>query len=380
LRIGINALFLLPGKVGGSEVYIRNLVKWLARVDPANEYFIFINRESSGVFEEIAPSVKVVQSGINAVSRPKRILYEQFVLPLKTRSLKLDVLLSAGMTSPFYCSVPSVVVIFDLQHINLPENFPRGYLVFLRSIIRISARTSTKVITISTKSKDDLVRFYRIKPRDVIVTHMAVDRGVFFRRSREEIASVRKRFGLPERFILYIASSLPHKNYERLLEAFSLVKKRIEGVKLVLIGARDYGHDVIAAKIKELELTNDVVFLGWLPFEDIPLVYAASELFVFPSLHEGFGIPVLEAFATGVPVVCSNIEPIKEVAGDGARLVDPMDPADIAGGILEVLTDMDLRRRLIQNGLKWSETFSWEKTARETLATLESVVKRPKEV
>lgn len=373
LRIGINALYLIPGKVGGSEVYIRSLVKWLASIDSENEYYIFINRESAGVFDDIAPSAKIVQSGINAVSRPKRILWEQFVLPFKTKRLGIDVLLSAGMTSPFICPVPTVVVIFDLQHINQPENFPTWYLIFLRGIINLSARTSKKVITISTKSKDDIVRFYKLKPWKVVVTYMAVDHGVFYRRTSEEVASVKKRYGLPGRFILYIASSLPHKNYERLLEAFVTVREKIKGIKLVLIGARDYGHDVIAEKIKALDLTDDVVFLGWLPFEDIPLIYAASDLFVFPSLHEGFGIPLLESFATGIPVVASGIEPITEVAGGAARLVDPFNPNDIARGVIEVLTDTDLRRSLIQRGLKRSGEFSWEKTASETLDTLLSV-------
>ena len=129
----------------------------------------------------------------------------------------------------------------------------------------------------------------------------------------QELDAVRKKYSLPASFALYIASSLPHKNYERLLQAFKIVKASHKDLKLVLIGARDYGHDVIKKKIEELGLEGEVVFLGWLPFEDIPVIYSAADLFVFPSLHEGFGIPVLEAMACGVPVVCSDIEPLDEV-------------------------------------------------------------------
>ncbi|MDP2690531.1 MAG: glycosyltransferase family 1 protein, partial [Deltaproteobacteria bacterium] len=290
MRIGINALYLLPGKVGGSETYIRNLVKWLPRVSPGTEFVIFANRESAGVFESISADVEVVNCPLNAVSRPARILWEQLVLPFQVKRRRIDILLSAGMTAPFFCPVRSFVMIYDLQHENQPENFNRWYLLFLRAIIYLSAKTSKGVMTLSKKSKDDIVKFYGIRPSKVGVTYMASDAEAFHKRGAGEVAAVRQRYGLPERFILYIASSLPHKNYERLLSAFKAVKEKDASIKLVLIGARDYGHDAVEARILELGLRDDVVFLGWLPFEDIPLVYSAADLFVFPSLHEGFGI------------------------------------------------------------------------------------------
>ncbi len=376
MRIGINALYLIPGKVGGSEIYIRNLVKWLPRVCAQDEFVVFANRESAGVFESISPEVKVVNCALNAASRPARILWEQLVLPFQVRIHGIDVLISGGMTAPFFCPVRSYVMIYDLQHINQPENFSRFQLLFLRSIIYMSAKSARGVLTLSEKSKSDIVRHYRIAPKDVFVTHLASDAGSFRKRSAEETAGVRKRYKLPERFILYIASSLPHKNYERLLEAFSEVKAADAGIKLVLIGARSYGHDVIAAKIDELGLKEDVVFLGWLPFEDIPLIYSACELFVFPSLHEGFGIPVLEAMAAGVPVVCSGIEVLSEVAGDAALFVDALDTGSIARGMLKVLQDRVLREGLVKKGLKRAAMFSWEKTAADTLRAVKANMRR----
>lgn len=375
MRIGINALYLLPGRVGGSETYVRNLVKWLPRVAPSNEYVIFINRESAGVFEGLAPGARIVECPVNASSRPMRILWEQIALPFQAYKYGLDVLLSAGMTAPFFSPVPSVVVIYDLQHINQPENFSRWYLFFLRAIIYLSAKRSDGVITLSKKSKEDIQKHYRIRAGYIGVTWMASDTEAFHIRNASEVTSVRKKYGLPESFILYIASSLPHKNYQRLLEAFKTVKGTIKDMKLVLIGARDYGHDAIAAKISELGLVDDVMFLGWLPFEDIPLIYAASKLFVFPSLHEGFGIPVVEAFACGVPVVCSGIEPLVEVAGGAALLVDPISVDEIASGIIRAITDASLRERLVRDGLKRASEFSWEKTAASTLSFLRRHVK-----
>lgn len=373
LRIGINALYLLPGKVGGSETYIRNLVKWLPLAEGRNSYTVFVNNESKGVFKA-SSRVEVVDCGINAENRPKRILWEQTRLPIEAKRRKLDCLLSAGMTAPFVSHVPSFVVIYDLQHVNQPENFGKFYLLFLKSIIYLSARRSRGVITLSEKSKRDIVSVYGIRPGDVGVTYLACDTDAFRRRTPSEIASVRAKYKLPERYILYSASSLPHKNYQRLLEAFKIVKGKDAGIKLVLTGARDYGQEAIIKKIDALGLKDDVVFLGWLPFEDMPVIYSAAELYVFPSLHEGFGIPVLEAFASGVPVVCSRIEPVTEVAGDAAFYVDPMSVDDMASGISKVLDDKALRERLVTIGLKRASEFSWKKTAEETLAIINKLL------
>ena len=373
MRIGINALYLLPGKVGGSEVYLRNLVRCIARVAPENEYLLYVNKESAGLIGGVG--VEVVRCNVRAESRPMRILYEQTALPILARRHRLDALLSAGMTAPFFCPVTSVLTVYDLQHINEPQNFNRWYLLFLKTIIALSAKSASAVLTLSEKSRRDIVRFYGLSPERVAVTYLAADRAVFYRRTEDEIAALKTKYGLPPEFILYIASSLPHKNYERLLSAFVEIKRRRPDIKLALIGARDYGHETIKARLASLGLNEDVVFLGWLPFEDIPAIYSAASLFVFPSLHEGFGIPVLEAFASGVPVVCSKIEPLDEVAGDAALFIDPLSVEAIAEGILKVLGDRQLRDKLVAKGLKRAGEFSWERMASQTLSFIERAQK-----
>lgn len=372
MRIGINALYLLPGKVGGTEIFIRNLVRSIAEVDSSNEYFIFINRESRGVFDGTGPNFTVVECPINATSRPVRILWEQLVLPFQLKRRRIDVLYNAGMTAPFICPSVSLVVIYDLQHVNQPQNFPRYYLFFLRSIIYLSARTSEGIITISNHVKDDIVKHYRIPPEKVFVTYSAADLSSFCPRDEEEVGRVREKYELPDRFVLYIASSLPHKNYRRLIEAFAELNRRDKGLKLVLIGARDYGAEVIRGTIKEMGLEKEVVFLGWLPFEDLPPIYCASSVFVFPSLHEGFGIPIIEAMACGVPVVCSGIEPLIEVAGGAAHHVDPESVESIAEGIRAVLEDSSLRDDLVAKGIERAKIFSWKAAAEETLKVMGS--------
>ncbi len=376
MRIGINALYLLPGRVGGSEVYIRSLVKFITRAGSTHEFFIFINRETKGVFDALAPPLNVIECNVRACSRVKRILYEQVVLPVKVRDLKIDALFSAGMTAPFFCPVKSVLAIYDLQHINQPENFPRMQLPFLRGITRLSAKGADRIVTISHAVKRDIVTHYKIPGHKVFVAHLAADRKVFFPRDEKEVADARRRLKLPDRYILYLASSLPHKNYERLLNAFLEVRASEPGVKLLLAGAREHGAGEIKEKIESLGLGNDVVLLGWLPFEDIPLLYSAASLLAFPSLHEGFGIPVVEAMASGVPVVCSSIEVLKEVAADAALFVDPLLPQDIARGMLRVLRDKALREDIIKKGINRAAQFSWENTAGITLKAIEGLMEK----
>lgn len=378
MRIGVNALYLLPGKVGGSEIYVRNLVKWLPKAGRGNEFVVYANRESEGVFEEVPGRVRVVRCSVSASNRPARILYEQTVLPILAAKDRLDALISAGMTGPFVSTVPSFTMIYDLQHVNQPQNFGRVYLSFLRSIIYMSAKRSLALLTLSEKSKRDILKHYNIRPDRVDVTYLASDKASFSKKGPEEISDIRKKYNLPASFVLYIASSLPHKNYERLLEAFKIVKEGRKELKLVLIGARDYGHEAIKKKIAGLGLTDDVVFLGWLPFEDIPVIYSAADLFVFPSLHEGFGIPILEAMACGVPVVCSDIEPLDEVAGNAARMVDPKEVSSIAEGMVDVLNDKALREKLVKAGVKRAASFSWEKTAKDTMKAISAHINKGK--
>jgi glycosyltransferase involved in cell wall biosynthesis len=376
VRIGINALYLLPGKVGGSETYIRSLVQHLLEIDRENTYCIFINRESIGIFPESDPRVKIVLCPIKATNRPLRILWEQFILPFQVWRHKVDVLLSAGMTSPFFCPAPSVLVIYDLQHVNQPQNFQPLYRFFLKTIIYLSAKTADRIITISEHVKLDIILHYKIRRHNIMVGYLAVDQDQFFPIGSEDIEDIRTKYELPEHYILYAAALLPHKNHERLLQAFKEIHENMAGMTLVLTGAWETGYDKTMRMISSSGLQNKVIMLGWLPFGDIPAIYRGAQLFVYPTLHEGFGLPILEAMASGVPVVCSEIEPLIEVAGDAALFVDPYDHQDIARGISLALHERDVRAKLIQKGLHRVRNFTWEKTAKDTLEFLISMMRK----
>jgi len=209
-----------------------------------------------------------------------------------------------------------------------------------------------------------------------MVGYLAVDQDQFFPIGGEDIEDIRTKYELPEHYILYAAALLPHKNHDRLLQAFKEIHKNMPGMMLVLTGAWETGYNSIMGMIKENDLQNNVIMLGWLPFEDIPAIYRGATLFVYPTLHEGFGLPILEAMASGVPVVCSKIEPLIEVAGDAALFVDPYDHRDIARGISLVLNSWEERAKLIQKGLHRVRNFTWEKTATDTLEFLRSMIRK----
>lgn len=374
MKIGINALYLLPGKVGGSETYLRNLVKGLAAANKENDYVLFVNRETEGVIASLSANVHIAVCPVTARNRPERILWEQCGLPRYLKRHKIDILLSAGMTAPFFCPIPSVLVLHDLQHVNQPRNYPLHYLLILRSIIYASAKRVDGIIAISRQVKDDIVRLYHIPPEKIEVVHHGVDHNAFTNtETQHDAAAMRARYGLPERYILYAASSLPHKNHERLFQAFADIRRRVPGLKLVLSGARDKGESALTQKIKAMGLDQDILTLGWIPFEDVPALLRASAAFIFPSLHEGFGLPVIEAMACGVPVVCSNIEPLPEIAGEAALFVNPYSPSSIADGIITVLTDQTMRDNLVQKGLVRANEFTWEATARKTLQFMKTI-------
>jgi len=373
LHIGINALYLLPGRVGGAETYTRNLVKWLLAVDPTNTYSIFINEESAGVFDSLAPRLTVVPCAFKASRRPVRILWEQCVLPFQVRSRKIDIVLSTGLTTPFACSATSILVLYDLQHVNQPQNFSKLYLPFLKSIIYASAKSADAILTISNHVKNDVVKFYKVRPENIEVTYLGVDRDLFTADRLPLTPAMREKYRLPSRYLLYAAASLPHKNHPRLFAALKYAKQHIPDLKLVLIGARDKGEDTLANEIRRQGLENDVVLLGWIPFEDVPAIYQGCEAFVFPTLHEGFGLPIIEAMACGVPVICSRMEPLLEVAGDAALFVDSLDFESIGKGIVSLLNDPAARASLVEKGFKRASEFTWEATARKTLAFIETV-------
>jgi glycosyltransferase involved in cell wall biosynthesis len=360
LRIGVNALYLIPGGVGGTEIYLRNLLRVLGEIDGTNEYFLFTNRETGTELGPELPNFHRVEQPVRAISRPARIAWEQTVLPLAAAARQIDVLLNPGFTAPLVCGCPQVTVFHDLQHKRHPEHFRWFDLPFWRFLLFWSAHLSRIVIADSEATATDLDRFYRLPPQKVRIVPLGVDPNFF------TIARARHT----EPLLLSVSTLHPHKNLDRLLRAFAVFHGKRPEFRLVIAGLRGFDSANLERLRDALGLAAAVEFTGWIPREELYSLYARACAFLYPSTFEGFGLPVLEALAAGVPTACSGIEPLASTAGDAALQFDPNDEAAIADAIERLVSDTKLREALATKGPERASRFSWHTTARLTLEAL----------
>ena len=352
-RIGVNALYLIPGGVGGTEIYLRRLLAALAAIDRENEYFVFTNRETRDLVPAQA-NFHARPQAVRARFRPARILWEQLVLPFETS--KLDVLFNPGFTAPAFAACPSVTVFHDLQHKRHPEHFRWFDLPFWRLLLWTSAHRSRKLIAVSEATRADLARFYGLAPETIAVVHHGVE-AEFFSLDRSRT----------EPFVLCVSTLHPHKNLDRLIRAYARKKRDFT---LVIAGMRGFFARQLDCLIRELGVEASVRVTGWIPRAELLDLFARADAFVYPSTFEGFGMPVLEAMAAGLPVACADIAPLREVAGDAALFFDPLREQAIEDALDRVTSDVALRARLGVEGPLRARGFTWERCARETLRQL----------
>jgi glycosyltransferase involved in cell wall biosynthesis len=359
-RIGVNALYLIPGGVGGTEIYLRELLAALASIDTTNEYFVFTNLETGQDLTPKQANFHWKPQAVHAAFRPARILWEQTVLPMEAWRYSLDVLFNPGFTVPLAARCPLVATFHDLQHKRYPEYFRWFDLPFWRFLLWASAHRSRRLIAVSEATRADLLRFYRLPADRVTVAPHGVN-PQFFTLNRSHI----------EPYLLCVSTLHPHKNVERLVRAYAS-KPRED--KLVLAGLRGFQTSAIESLIADLGIGTRVTIPGWLPREDLIRLYERAHAFVYPSTFEGFGMPVLEAMAAGIPVACADIPPLREVAGEGtdeaALFFDPLDEDAIASALDRIATDTQLRRELAAAGPERARRFTWVRSAEKTLAAL----------
>src|SRR5712692_1033774 len=382
LRIGVNALFLIPGGVGGTEIYLRNLLGALAEIDNVNQYVIFLNEETAVAEPPLtpaAPNFLAVSCGVRATNRPRRLLWEQLVLPVRAGACNLDVLFSPGFTSPWFTGgCPKVTVIHDLQHVRQPGNFGRVELAAWRASVWISAHFSRQIITVSERSRRDIIEVYRLPKERVHVIRHGVEAA--FSRARSDPAVERaplERLGVGGwPYLLSVSTIHPHKNWARWLEAYRQLAGEGWPQHLVIAGLRGKYSQELASSIDESGLGGRVHPIGWVSREALLALFKFADALVFPSTFEGFGMPVLEAMAAGVPVACSDIPPLREAAGGAAVFFDPHSAESIAAAVRRLLREEDLRRQLVDLGRENAAHFSWTRAAEQTLTVLRKPVKR----
>jgi glycosyltransferase involved in cell wall biosynthesis len=368
MKIGVNALYLLPGEVGGTEIYLRQLLRAIAREDRDNEYLVFTNRETGSDLVPESPRFRYFPQRVAAANRPARILYEQFRLPAVLRRERVDVLFNPGFTAPCFTRIPMVTVFHDLQHARHPEYFKRIDLPFWRLLLRQSAKRSQRLIAVSEATRKDILEHYAdVRLERVVAIHHGVEDEFFqLERHVDEVSP----------YILCVSTLHPHKNIERLLRVFQQIRKHWPRLRLVLAGMRGFHAECIEGLILSLELSTAVTITGWIAREELYRLYAGAEIFVYPSTFEGFGMPVLEAMAGRVPIACSAIPPLQEIAGEAALFFDPSSESQMQAAIERLLSEPATAEVMVARGNLQVHQFTWQNAARKTIDVIRDATPR----
>ena len=363
MRIGVNTLFLERPETGSGQ-YTRHLLEALARVDSTNEYLLF----SPGP----APSISNTQYPI---SNRAKLWFEQVSFPRACRHL--DLAHVPYLASPLFPTVPTVVTVHDLIPLILPAYRGSPLVRLYTRLVAAAARKAQAIITVSQASERDIIRCLRVPPERVHVTYEAAGETLQPVEDEAHLAAIRQKYALPERYLIFLGGFDQRKNVSTLLRAFALLVNKQQQARLVIAGKLPGRDSPLfpdpCRLVRELGVEKTVIFTGWVPEEDKPALLSGATAFVFPSLYEGFGLPVVEAMACGTPVVASDRSSLPEVVGEGGILVEPTDAEALAEAMEALLVDDALRDELRQRALAQAAKFSWKQTALETLAVYRKV-------
>jgi glycosyltransferase involved in cell wall biosynthesis len=376
VHVGLNLLYLVPGETGGMETYARELVPALLEEEPGLKLTAFVNREAADALGSAwGERVEVVVVPVWARRRVEWVRGEQQLLPPRAKRAGVDLVHSLAGTGPAWGAFVRVVTINDLIYKIYPEAHAGLRSLGMRVLVPLAARRSQRVIAPSQWTRDDLVRLLGVPPGKIDVVPDGLGTSARAVPVAEDV--LRGRYDLGDRtVVLTVSAKRPHKNLERLLEAVAAIPPE-ERPLLVLPGYATPFEHALERKARELGLDDDARFLGWVPDDELEGLYALARCFVFPSLYEGFGLPILEAMSRGVPVVCSDRSSLPEVAGSAARFFDPEEPRAIAEAIRAVLGDPAEADRLRVAGRAQAARFDWRETARGTIASYERALAAP---
>jgi len=370
MRIGIITDVVDGEKSGiGTDTY--NLIKQLNLVDKENKYHLIHHTPTD---LDIYKSNKEILVPLPSLILGKGLVWRYITLTLKLKSQDFDLVHDPFGIGPlaFQMSFKKVITIHDLTPFLFPKQYPTYSVILHKLLLPKTTRNADRIITISICSKRDIIKYLKVPENKIDVIYRASGKQ-FIPLGEKEVRERRRKCDLDFPFILYVGVLHPRKNIPRLIEAYHQVKKTGVAHKLVIGGKKLFKYTDIFEIIARLNLERDVVFTGYVPDEDLPGLYNAADLFVFPSLYEGFGIPPLEAMACGTPVITSNTSSLPEVVGDVEIMVDPYDVDGLAEAMYRVLTDEALRKDMSKKGVERAKLFSYEKEARETLKVYQEV-------
>ena len=371
--IGLNALFLEPDRVGGTETYVRQIVPELAKASPNDAFVLYLAREAASTSWDVPDNVRIAVAPVTSVSRVQRLGWELTGLVDQARRDRVTLLHSLGTTAPLASPMPRVVTVHDLIYEHFPEAFPGIRTPVLRKLVPHMLRRAHRVINDSEATRQDVIGLYRVDLARADVVYLGPGRPPAVL-AEDEGRRLLERLGIEQPYVLSVATSQPHKNLQRLIEAIALVRRERSETRLVLVGGAGQAQARLTEAVTAAGIADVVTFTGWVDNRTLDAVYASAQLFVYPSLCEGFGLPLLEAMERSVPVLSSYSTSLPEVGGDAVEYVDASRVDELAGAIGRLLGDARRRAELVAAGHEQFARFGWARAARETLASYERVL------
>jgi glycosyltransferase involved in cell wall biosynthesis len=369
MRIAFDGTTLTPGRTGVGY-YTEHLLQHLAReVAETGDEIVVVSNKPIDTQAPLPPHVRVHDGH----RFPVRIGWMQLRAAAALSALQPDVAHFTNGMIPYGAQAATIVTVHDMSLRLYPRCHPVRRLLLNRPLMHVAIRQAASIVTVSESARRDLLRFYDIPADRVSVVHEAASPAFRPINDRARLEDVRARYGLPPRFVLYVGTIEPRKNLLRLMTAFAAARRAGIQQHLVCVGPYGWSLTELSGHIKKLGIEQAVHFTGYVPFDHLPAIYNLGDFFVFPSLYEGFGLPVVEAMASGLPVLTSNTSSLGEIAADAAVTIDPTDTEAMIAAIRQLATDRELRRDRSERGLQRARVFSWTQTAREMLAVYHRV-------
>lgn len=366
-RIALNAQLLRINegyRSAGIARYIYHLLRQVPAAAPDFELDVYTTESRAPA---LLHNVNIYSSRVPAHKPLARIFWEQTVFAWQLFQTKYALLHSFAYVSPLLNHTRSIVTLYDLSFYLYPEYFRPFHRLYLQIGTRISARRAERILTISESTKRDIVHLLGVPENKIDVAMPGVNPEFFQTISPDALQAFRRAQNLPEKFVLYLGTREPRKNIPALLRAFALLKRRKKFPhRLVLAGGRGWMDDAIARVARETDMQDEILLPGFVPHAELPFWYHAADVFVYPSQYEGFGMPALEALASGTPVITSNVSSLPEAVGNAALLVNPASPQEIADALARILTDDALRQELKTRGVEHARQFTWARAAHVT--------------
>jgi len=373
MKIGIEGQRLFRTKKHGMDIVALELIRNLQEIDHENEYYIFVKKDEDVSALKETSNFKIIT--LYGGSYP---VWEQFILPKAAKKYGCQVLHCTSNTAPLYCDMPLITTLHDIIYLESSylkilkgsaTNYQKFGNVYRKLIVPRIVKNSQKIITVSNFEKNRIADFFGMKGDDRLT---AVYNGVSAHfepiSDTTELKRVKEKYHLPDQFFFFLGNTDPKKNTKGTLKAFSdFLKQTKSDYKLVML---DYDRDELEKLLDEIgdkQLINNIVLTGYVTNTDLPAIYSQSAIFLYPSLRESFGIPMLEAMACGIPVITSNTSSMPEVSGDAAHIVNPYHPEEITKGMIKILSEKTYSENLCKKGLERSKLFSWKNMAEQVL-------------